>query len=54
MREAFWQWDQSKWVDQWFGLWLPLVKSLCDQLWYTIRVASSPGTGTSFSIYFTG
>jgi len=50
--KPFWQSDTARTDKNWFGLWLSLVKRLCDQYGYDIQVTSSETKGTMFSIYF--
>ncbi len=53
IREPFWQADSSKWQDQWHGLWLALVKSLVDSLWWKISLESDHKQWSHFTLSFT-
>ena len=52
IRDPFWQADQSKWVDSWFGLWLALVKRLVELHGREIAVESERWRWTRFTLYW--
>ncbi len=52
IRDEFWQADDSRWVDTWFGLWLSLVKKLVSLHGRRITVQSEKKRWTCFTIYW--
>ena len=47
--EKFFRWDMNK---EWFGIWLFIVKRICDLYKWDISVKSEKNKGTKFSIKF--
>jgi len=42
IREPFRQWDSTRHIDQWFWLWLSIVKSVIDKYGWDIQYSTSP------------